>query len=576
MGAAQRAGISLSSICGGRRTCGRCKIRVISGRVSEPRDDERERLSDEEITEGFRLACAIHISDNLTVEIPASSLDHAQRVQVIGEEAVLVPDPVISVYKMKLWKSSLHTLRNDWEYLRTEMRERFALEGLRVDPTVLRELPSVMQARESAVTVLIRDMEVISVQSAERQPLGMAFDIGTTTIAAYLVDLSTGKSLAAQGAMNPQIAHGEDVISRIRYALEGGGDELRASILQVLNRLICEMVQSPEQIAEVTVVGNTAMHHLILGLPLKQLGTAPYLPAVCDPVNIKARDLGLRTSGGAYAHFLPNIAGFVGGDHVSMLLATGLWQTDRTVIGIDIGTNTEITLAANGTLTSLSCASGPAFEGGCITHGMRATDGAIEKVEIDKGEIHLTIIGDVPPLGICGSGVVDLLSELHRLQVVGSKGGLHVHPLVRKGAHGREVVLASGDKTGTGQDIVVTQSDVGEIQLAKAAVRSGIDVLLHNGGISEEEIDEVILAGAFGQGINPKNAVEIGMFPSISPDKFRQVGNAAGVGAKLALISARQRTIAEQIAKSVRYLELMAVPQFSRQFSRALRFPNKG
>lgn len=573
MEVAREAGIHLSAICGGRQSCGRCKIRVVSGKASVLGVDEKSHLSEEEVANGFRLACAVQVFDDLVIDIPVTSIVDAQRVQVSGEETKFAPAPVVSAYELQLSEKSTNVPGNEWQYIRRFMSERFGLDNLQVDPTVFQTLRSALRSSRYRVSVLVRDDEVIGVQPASRKPLGFAFDLGTTTIAAYFVDLLTGEILSTRGMLNPQVSYGEDVMSRISYALEGGGDELRESALQALNSLISKELDNTEEAVEVTIVGNTAMHHLILGLPLKQLGTAPYRPSLYEPLNIKTRDLGLQVARGAYAHFLPNIAGFVGSDHVAMLLATDIWETDRRVIGIDIGTNTEITLASNGTLTCLSCASGPAFEGGGISHGMRAANGAIERVEINDEEIHLKVIGNVRPIGICGSGILDLLSELRRRQIIGTRGSLPIHPLVRVGPHGREFILASAEFSGTGKAIVVTQLDIGEILLAKAAIRAGINILLTSAGISSDEIDEVIISGAFGNNINPQRAVDIGLFPSISPDRFRFIGNAAGAGARLALISKKSRSIAAEIAKQIRYIELTTHPQFSRQFSHALRFP---
>lgn len=570
---AQGVGISLTSICGSQTTCGRCRVRVLSGRVSPVSDNERARLSEEEIAAGFRLACATHVLGNLKLDIPPTSLTTVQRLQLFGQEPELAPDPVVSVYELKLPEPSLNDAVADWENLNRSLKERHGLDNLRPDFFLLQDLPLVLRVCHWEVAATVRGDEVIDVRPQGSELLGMAFDLGTTKIAAYLVNLRTGETLAAQGVMNPQIAYGEDVMSRISCAIEGGSNELRESILETLNRLIREVGGNPEEVVEVTIVGNTAMHHLILGLPVKQLGRVPYLPAVRRSLDIKAYDLGLHVAPGAYVHFLPNIAGFVGADHVAMLLATGIHETDKTVIGIDIGTNTEVALATKGIITSLSCASGPAFEGAGIRYGMRATSGAIKKVEIGDDGVHLEVIGDAPPTGICGSGILDAISELRRWQIIDSRGRLQDHPLVRRGADGREFVLATGNTTGTGQDIVVTQRDIGEVQLAKAAIRSGISVLLGEAGIREDEIDEVIITGAFGSYLDVNSALGIGLFSPLPLDRFKQVGNAAGVGAKLALISKRRRVIAEEIASRIRYIELAVHPKFKHEFSQALRLP---
>jgi uncharacterized 2Fe-2S/4Fe-4S cluster protein (DUF4445 family) len=355
--------------------------------------------------------------------------------------------------------------------------------------------------------------------------------------------------------------------------MEGNSQELSESVIEAINQLIKEVSPNPEEVIEISLAGNTVMHHLLLGLPVRQLGRAPYLPTIRNSLDIKARDLGLQVAHGAYVHFLPNVAGYIGGDHIAMLLATGLYETNKTAIAIDIGTNTEISLAVRGTISSLSCASGPAFEGSGIKHGMRAISGAIEGLEIGNDGNYLEVIGNVPPVGICGSGILDAVYQFRKQRIIDQRGRLQDHPLVRQGLSERECILAFGNNTGTAQDIVITQHDIGAIQLAKAAIRTGINILLGETGTNENEIEEVIIAGAFGSYINITSAIGIGMFPSLPLARFQQVGNAAGLGAKLALISRKNRTTAEEIASQIRYLELTTHPNFKHEFSRSLRFP---
>ncbi|MCX5886720.1 MAG: ASKHA domain-containing protein, partial [Proteobacteria bacterium] len=406
-------------------------------------------------------------------------------------------------------------------------------------------------------------------------PFGLAVDLGTTKIAAYLIDLENGNTLASEGIDNPQIPYGEDVITRISYAMEHDGIRLQQAVIDGLNSLIEKLCPEPEWIVEMTLVGNTAMHHLFLGLPVKQLGVAPYLPVVQGSLDVKARDIGLNTAPGAYVHLLPNVAGFIGADHTAMILATGIYKTDKTVLGLDIGTNTEVVLAHRGRLMSTSCASGPAFEGGHISWGMRATKGAIEKVAIGESHVAVQTIDNVLPIGLCGSGVLDAVAELYRTGLITRQGRLVSGSGVRQAGTEREFVLVSADKSGTGKEITLTQKDISEVQLAKAAVRTGIEALLSEMNITWEEIEEVVIAGGFGAAINPSSAIAIGMFPHLHLERFRDAGNAAGTGARLALISRPQREKAEEIARRISYLELMTKPDFSIQFSRALFFPDK-
>ncbi len=571
--AARDAGVSLISVCGGRNTCGHCRVRVLSGRTSPLSDSEKAHLSKEEIAAGFRLACTTRVFSDLKLHITPASLTKDQHVHLLGDEPDLVPNPVVQAYELQLPEPSLQTPLADWENLQKGLKTSHRLNVSQPGLSLMQGLSPVLRAARWNVTAAVRDNEVISVYPQGRELLGIAFDLGTSTIAAYLVNLGTGQTLMAQGAMNPQMAYGEDVMSRISYAIEHSSIKMRESLIRTLNQLLQDMPCNAEEVVEVTMVGNTAMHHLALDLPVKQLGRAPYLPAVTRSLDVKAYDLGLNIAREAYVHFPSNIAGFVGSDHVAMLLAIGICETDKSVLGIDIGTNTEVTLAAKGSITSVSCASGPAFECAAIKHGMRAISGSIEKVKIEQNGINLKVINGGPPTCICGSGILDAISELRSQQIIDRRGRLQNHPQVRQGSDGCEFVLALGETTGTGQEIVIAQNDIEQIQLAKAAVRAGINVLLGEAGIKEDEIDNVMIAGSFGNSIDINSAVGIGLFPPLPLDRFKQIGNAAGVGAKLLLVSKRNRLIAAEITRQVRYIELTVHPQFTHEFARSLPFP---
>jgi uncharacterized 2Fe-2S/4Fe-4S cluster protein (DUF4445 family) len=402
--------------------------------------------------------------------------------------------------------------------------------------------------------------------------LGLAVDIGTTKIAGYLVDLESGKTLASKGLMNPQISYGEDVISRIVAASKSAENAIKLQSLlvdalsQLATDLCAEIKADPTQIVDAVVVGNTAIHHLFLRLPVKQLGLAPYIPAMRSSIDVKARELGLKIARGAYVHLLPNVAGYVGADHVAMLLATRMSDAKKTTLAIDIGTNTEICLNHRGRMTSVSCASGPAFEGAHIKFGMRAAPGAIEHVRLANDHLEIQTIGGETPVGICGSGLLDVVAQLRLNNILDRGGRMSSHPLVRSNNGSSEFVLAER----TGQDaITISQKDVRELQLAKAAIRLGIQALVIAEGLTENDIEEVIIAGAFGTFIDVKSAITIGMLPSLPLERFEQVGNAAGTGARLALISQTERASAQQIAERDGYIELAAVPNFNRKFAEA-------
>ena len=397
-------------------------------------------------------------------------------------------------------------------------------------------------------------------------------------MALYLVDLLSGEIVDKVGEMNPQIAYGEDVVSRIAFATQNqdGRRMLQSVLVDVLNKKILEVCQSTGikhwQVVDAVIVGNTAMHHLLAGLPVRQLVFAPYIPAVKEPVNIRASAIGVDLANGAYIHLLPNIAGYVGADHSAVILSTELWKTDKTILAIDIGTNTEISLVSNGRLLSCSCASGPAFEGAHITNGMRAAPGAIERVQIIDGEIRIFTIDDKAPVGICGSGILDVVAEMRAANLMDEKGALIEGQLnVRADKkNGLEFLLVPAALTGHERDIAVSRRDVNEIQLAKAAIRAGQEILLVKAGITAEDIDEVIIAGAFGTYINVPNAIKVGMLPDIPVKRFRQVGNAAGMGAVQALISSKHRNLIKDVIKNVDYIELTTYADFQDEFMKAM------
>ena len=434
--------------------------------------------------------------------------------------------------------------------------------------------PRVGQERQhhGRIAAALKSDEVVGISSSGTHWLGLAVDLGTTKIAGYLIDMESGLTLASTGILNPQISCGDDIISRIDYAnrSEENRSRLQLILIEALNNLItnlCAMIGAQTSaVVETVVVGNTVMHHLLMGLSVKQLGESPYVPVTTQALEIKASDLGLQIAPGAYIHTLPIIAGYVGADHTAMLLATRLPDFNGAGLAIDIGTNTEICLNYNGKLTSVSCASGPAFEGAHIRFGMRAAPGAIEHVRITGDQVEFQTIGREHPSGICGSGLVDAIAQLRIRGILERSGKFAAHPRVRRKEQQTEFLLAD---RGELEPITISQQDVREVQLAKAAIRAGIQVLVKSAGISESDLDQVILAGAFGNYIDVRSALDIGMLPALPVDRFKQVGNAAGTGARLALISIKERLLAQDIARKVGYLELAKVPGFSRTFTNA-------
>lgn len=574
---ARQKEIDLVSLCGGTGTCGKCKVQIVKGIVSEPLQDERELLSSEELSNGYRLACKTYAKSDLVLNIPPESLSAPQRLQVEGLDIPVFHDPFIRTYLVSLHAPSLTDLRGDDQRLVDALQEQHGVSCNKLDELVLQTLSPFLRSTDWKTSVAVRDAEIISVVPLDIRNLGVAVDLGTTKIAAYLVDLETGRTLSAKGIMNPQISYGEDVIARMVYAQRSseGADTLQKMVVDALNNLFEELcqdagVKQTEGINEVVVAGNTAMHHLLLRLPVAQLARAPHVPTVSRAMDLKGRQLGLSIAKGAGVHLLPNIAGFVGGDHLAMLLAVRAEENSGPMLAIDIGTNTEISLVTEGVISSVSCASGPAFEGAHISCGMRAAKGAIEHVRMSDNQIRYHVIQDARPVGICGSGIFDALAQLFSHGVIDKGGRIRGdHPLVREGQNGSEVVLVD-ETEGSGPAIAITQKDVRELQLAKGAIRAGIDILLKENGLLAEAVNEIIVAGAFGSYLDISSAICIGMLPKIPLDRFRQVGNAAGVGAKAVLVSKTKRKKAQSLAREIRYVEMAGDTGFQRIFMEAM------
>jgi len=573
---ARQLGVGINSICGGKGTCHSCKVQVISGSVSKPRPNEREIFTSQELKEGWRLACQAYPTSDCKITVPAESMTTPQRVQVEGLEVKVALEPSVRVYLLQLSAPSLKAPQADDDRLLEALNRQYKLQCTKIDVGALRVSSDQLRSWNWKSQAVVRDDEVIAVLPRNCHQLGLAIDLGTTKIAGYLVDLDNGRTLAARGMMNPQISYGEDIISRMSRVVKSPdeGGQLQKLAVDAINELSAELSKEagakPGEIVEAVVVGNTAMHHLFLRLPVKQLALSPFVPAASRALAIRAGELGLNIAPGAYIHLLPNIAGFVGADHVSMLLATDAWQAKGATVALDIGTNTEVSLIYKGKITTTSCASGPAFEGGHIKYGMRAATGAIERLRIDGGEIHYQTIDGASPVGICGSGILDALAQLYVAEII-DEGGRIIdnQPRVRtyKGQH--EFTLVSREERKGRPAITVTQSDVRELQLAKAAIRTGIQILLETSGCAEDDIKQVIIAGAFGTYIDVASAVVIGMLPPLPLKRFRQVGNAAGAGARLALISLKSRAKAQAIASRVSYIELASSPDFQPTFLQA-------
>lgn len=511
-----RAGIALAADCGGKGACGKCRIIARSEGLSEVADAERSLLTRQELEAGIRLACQCKVAADVRILIPASSMVASQCLQTEGS-------------------AQIHQVTKD-------------------------------------------DFDPVS---GEDGFLGLAVDLGTTKIAGYLYHLKEGKLLASSGVMNPQISFGEDVISRMAVAAGSpqGPMQLSTPLKRAVNdlaeRMAAEAGVSGKDISRICVVGNTAIMHLFQELSVSTLLSAPFEPVVRSAMLIPAGNMDLAVASDAALYIPPVVGGFVGADHVAMILATGIDRSDTPVLGIDIGTNTEIVLylPEQNRLCCVSCASGPAFEGATIKHGMRAADGAIETVRISGSRLEFNTIGNAPPLGLCGSGIVDSVASMLRLGILDEMGHLNRDTeAVRKGEDGYEYVLAPASLSGNGQDIVVTQKDVCQIQLAKGAIRTGIDCLLEATGTSCETVQQVVMAGAFGCHMDLDSAADIGLLPRFSHAGYTWAGNAAGVGACMMMASSKYRQRAEQIAKTAKFINLKEHPGFNRHFAMSLRF----
>ena len=608
LAAAQGMGVGIEAVCGGKGVCGKCRVIIEEGRfeklglvsgkahVSGLSAVEEKFLSPEELARGYRLACLAQVRESLVVTVPEESRTAKQVILEQGRERSYRLAPAVKQYSLVLPPASLADARDDRQRLLEALEERYGLKDLIVDYTVLRDLPLLLRKEEWQVTVTLwQGREIIRVVPGAEvsHSLGIAIDVGTTTLAAFLCDLATGELLGKASRMNPQIGYGEDVLARISYAMteEKGREKLQQAMLEAISVLAEEMTakigREALEVDEIVLVYNTAMHHFTLGMEPKHMGRSPFVPAVSVPLDIKARDLGVKINPAGNIHSLPVEAGFVGPDNVAVLIAEEPYRSNSIKLIIDIGTNGEIDLGNKDRLLSTSCATGPALEGAQIAFGMRAAPGAIERVEIDPEtkEPRYKVIGEdkwYPELkvtgaqGICGSGIIDVVAELHRAGIISKAGRINGRletPRVRKDESGKlQYVLAWAEETAIHKDIVITQGDIRAVQLAKGAIYVGARYLMEKYGC--DHVDEVILAGAFGSYINKRSAMALGLFPDCDPEKVKAVGNAAGDGARLALLDVEKRREAARVARQVEFVETAVEPDFQARFMEALSIPH--
>ncbi len=587
--AAQQAGVEISGSCGGQGTCGECQVILAEGKVSKPTSQEKELLTTALIEEGTRLACQTELLGDAVVRVP-SVQEVVVRKALTAESVRSVPlAPNVRRYDLKVPTASLDDQRSDFRRLAEAITEQPA--NLTATVQCLRGLASALRAEDQQVAVTAVGSQVVDVRpTSQRSPvLGVAVDIGTSTVAVYLVDLETGEALVTAAGQNPQTQFGADVVSRIQYANShsDGLTALRNEILATINQLIRQAVEEAgaalADVYEATIVGNTCMHHIFLGLEPRYLAESPYVPVTAEAVSTSADRLGLEINPHGNVFCLPCIAGFVGADTVGVIVASELTRRDRPTLAVDIGTNGEIALWSGERLLTASCAAGPAFEGAQIHHGMRAAPGAIDEVFVGGDDLAVHTIDDQPARGICGSGLFDATAVLLELGLIDAKGHIvdgqscgtlsdTVAGRVGGEANERHVVLADAGQSAS-SPIVLTQRDVREIQLAKSAIRASTEMLLEMVGLKTDDLEEVLIAGAFGNFINPASALRMGLLPEVPEGKIAGIGNAAGAGAILTLVSLRERDYARQVAETAEHIELFRSSDFQDRFAEYMIFP---
>jgi len=587
--AAHAAGVPVEATCGGRGRCRSCRVQIRKGPAPPPTLADRLQLGEDEIHERFRLACQAAAWEDLVVAVAPPREERA--FQILTETrgtALEAVDPGVR----KVLVRGFSGVREETAGARMEelLRQlpqpvgQVGVEAIRSGALLLRSPPE-------AVTAVLYEDRLLQVEAGDTtgELYGFAVDIGTTTVVGYLLDLREGELRATVAALNPQSSYGGDLMSRISFAQQDPGNvrRLHTRAIQCVNRLLEEACRiagtSRDRIYKVVVVGNTIMHHLFLGVDPSSVGQAPYLPLVRTAVRVGAQEVGLRLPPHTPVLLLPLVAGFVGADAVGMVLATRIFESPRVRLAVDIGTNAEVVIGSRARIAACSAPAGPALEGAQIRWGMRAAQGAVDRVWIEAA-VRYHVIGGGPPTGICGSGLVDAVAGLLEVGLLDPSGRLVVDPPPRvpEAVRRRITVLPDGqpafvlvpkDESGVGEDIVVTQTDIRQVQLAKGAIRSGITVVERYLGLEDRDLAGVLLAGAFGNYLHLPSAIRIGLIPPLPQERIVYVGNAAGMGAQLVLLSEQEGRRAEELARRIEYVPLAAQPDFQEVFLRSVRFP---
>lgn len=606
--AARQLGVEIESICGGRQTCGKCVIAHEIGtfpkhgitsaknHLTAPDSTEQAYAEQHGINlEEKRLSCAACLTGDVLVHVPDESLARKQVVRKEASQLTIELEPAVRLLYVEVEPAEMGSA-GDWERLQTALSEQWDIDNVSIDPFALRTLQKTLRKGDWSVTVTLwQDREIIRVESGYNENLyGLAVDVGSTTVAAHLCDLRTGEVLATETTMNPQVRYGEDLMSRVSYGMmeAQGVNRMHRAIIKALNDLAKQAAEtaniSTKEITDCVLVGNTVMVALLLGIDPVELGGAPFALATQDSVDMKARDLGLNEiHSGAMIHLLPSIAGHVGADNVAVLLFELPKFDDGISLIVDVGTNAEILLGTKDHILSASSPTGPAFEGAQISHGQRAAPGAIERLRITENGVRYKVIGDerwndeiedgesLRPTGICGSGIIEAVVELFLIGAIDNGGRFiadNKHPNLEMDERKAIFELVSAEDSATGQAITVSQNDVRQIQLAKGALYAGIKLLMDKMGVSQ--IDTIKLAGAFGSYIDPKYAMILGLVPDCDLANISAIGNAAGDGARIALLNQSQRKIAQEAARSVDYVETAIAPDFQEHFVAAMGLPH--
>ncbi len=642
--ASRLLGVDIEALCGEKKVCGKCIVRIEEGNfekygvvsgmknTSEWQPEvESKFINAENQAKGYRLACVAKVEGNLLVFVPEESRAGKQVVSKAARDIKIDWNPAVRLYFVQVVKPTFEDCLGDFERICKALAREFGLpETLEVDIQTLRKVPGALRDGNYGVTVSVwNEKEVIRVQPGRvEHAYGIAIDVGTTTVAGYLCDLTNKDVINTASMMNPQCKYGEDVMARITFHMTtpDGLQRMSDDIVEGVNELIAkaiaethpplkkvkkkkghegpdEFVEVPEEgkiyqrikmedIEDITIGFNTAMHHIFLGLDPQFVGMAPFPPVIHHSMDIRARDLGIKVNPSTYVFVLPNEAGFVGADNVGVLICEEPYKSDDIQLIIDIGTNGELVLGNRHKLISSSCATGPALEGAQLSFGMRAAPGAIERIDIEPGtfDVNYKVIGrdawrkfsephEMKAKGICGSGILDVLAELYSSGVITKTGVfnkklLKDHPRFRKNADtGQpEFILAFKEESSIDKDIVITQKDIRQIQLAKGALYAGCKLMVKRMGV--EKVDRVKIAGAFGTHVDRTKALTMGLFPDCEIEKIEGVGNAAGDGCRAALLNVKKRSEANWCSRNVEYIELTVEPTFEKDFMEAMQLPH--